>query len=139
MGAIRGLVGGLALAGLVTFAYEQKLYSTSSYLRDALNSLSKDMEALRIRHDVDESPSRPVVVEKLPFRDQVKYQVRLNVNESKQRSLKPSFIWQWNEQVLRGTNALYQTNWSNLASSAWNATKNGVHSLKTKISETPTV
>lgn len=76
MGAIRGLVGGLALAGLVTFAYEQKLYSTSSYLRNALNSLSKDMEALRIRHDVDESPSKPVVAEQLPFRDQIKYQVK---------------------------------------------------------------
>ena len=76
MGIVRGLATGIALAGLVTFAYEQKLYSTSSYLRNALDSLSKDMENLRIRHDVDESPSRPVVVEKLPFRDQVKYQVR---------------------------------------------------------------
>lgn len=75
MGAIRGLIGGLALAGLVTFAYEQKLYSTSAYLRNALDSLEKDMESLRIRHDVDESPSRPVVVEKLPFGEQVKYQV----------------------------------------------------------------
>ncbi|KAK9893346.1 hypothetical protein P389DRAFT_213231 [Cystobasidium minutum MCA 4210] len=118
MGMIRGLVSGLALSGLVTFAYEQKLYSTSSYLRNALDSLSKDMESLRIRHDVDESPSKPVVVERLPFREQVKYQ--------------------WNEQVLRGTNALYQTEWSKVASSAWNATKQGVNNLKTKISETPT-
>lgn len=77
MGVIRGLVSGLALAGLVTFAYEQKLYSTSSYLRNALDSLSKEMESLRIRHDIDESPSKPVIVEKLPFRDQVKYQVSL--------------------------------------------------------------
>lgn len=81
MGAIRGLIGGLALAGFITFAYEQKLYSTSSYLRNALNSLSKDMEALRIRHDIDESPSRPVVVEKLPFREQVKYQVRPSTSQ----------------------------------------------------------
>jgi hypothetical protein len=76
MGAIRGLVGGLALAGLVTFAYEQKLYSTSTDLRNALDTLSKDMESLRIRHDIDESPSKPLVVERLPFREQVKYQVR---------------------------------------------------------------
>jgi hypothetical protein len=76
MGAIRGLLGGLALAGIVTFAYEQKLYSTSTYLRTALDSLSKDMEKLRIRHDIDESPKTPLRVEKLPFNEQVKYQVR---------------------------------------------------------------
>lgn len=75
MGAIRGLLGGLTLAGIVTFAYEQKLYSTSNYVRNALDSLSKDMEALRIRHDVEENPSSPLVVEKLPVAEQFKYVV----------------------------------------------------------------
>ena len=76
MGAIRGLLGGLTLAGIVTFAYEQKIYSTSSYLRDGLHSLSNDMRALQRRQDSTDWPAGPVKVERLPLADQVRYQVR---------------------------------------------------------------
>jgi len=75
MGVIRGLLSGFALAGVVTFAYEQQIYNTSSYLRTALNSLSKDLDTLRIRRDPEEIPQEPVALERLPVSEQIKVQV----------------------------------------------------------------
>lgn len=75
MGAIRALLSGITLAGIVTFAYEQQIYNTSSYLRTALSGLSRDLDALRIRSTVDEIPQEPVQVEQLPVSEQIKVQV----------------------------------------------------------------
>lgn len=114
MGVIRGLISGFALAGIVTFAYEQQIYNTSSYLRTALNSLSKDLDALRIKSQVDEIPQEPVGLEKLPVSEQIKVQ--------------------WNEQLLRGMNGLYTTNWPEVASKAWTAAKNEASTLSKRLS-----
>ena len=75
MGVTRGLLTGFTLAGIVTFAYEQNLYSSSAYLRNALVSLSKDLDSLRIQSRVDEVPKEPVSLEKLRLGDQMKMQV----------------------------------------------------------------
>ena len=75
MGVIRGLLTGLTLAGIITVAYEQRLYSTSSYLRNALANLTKDLDSLRIQSRYDEVPLQPVRVDQLPLSEQVKVQV----------------------------------------------------------------
>lgn len=75
MGVIRGLISGFTIAGLITFAYEQQLYSTSSYLRNALTNLSKDLDALRIRSIPNEIPDRPLERARLPLGEQIKVQV----------------------------------------------------------------
>ena len=75
MGITRGLLTGFTLAGIVTFAYEQNLYSSSAYLRNALVSLSKDLDSLRIQSRVDEVPKEPVSLEKPRLGDQMKMQV----------------------------------------------------------------
>ena len=72
---IRGLLTGFTLAGIITVAYEQRLYSTSSYLRAALTSLSKELDALRIQSSPDVIPSQPMRLEQLPLGEQVKVQV----------------------------------------------------------------
>jgi len=75
MGVIRGLLTGFGLAGLVTFAYQQSIYSSSAYLRHALTSLSQDLDSLRIHNQPEDNPRAPVTLEKLPFGEQVKMQV----------------------------------------------------------------
>ena len=82
MGVTRGLLTGFTLAGIVTFAYEQNLYSSSAYLRNALVSLSKDLDSLRIQSRVDEMPKEPVQLEKLRLGDQMKMQVCASAEEA---------------------------------------------------------
>ena len=79
MGVIRGLLTGFTVAGAVTFAYQQNIYSSSNYLRNALTSLSQELDSLRIRSRVQEIPKEPVSLEKLPLGEQVKQQVHLSL------------------------------------------------------------
>jgi hypothetical protein len=75
MGVVRGLLTGFTLAGAVTFAYQQNIYSSSNYLRNALTSLSQELDSLRITSVVEETPKEPLSLEKLPLGGQVKQQV----------------------------------------------------------------
>ncbi|CAD6574717.1 MAG: hypothetical protein CYPHOPRED_005481 [Cyphobasidiales sp. Tagirdzhanova-0007] len=114
MGMIRGLLTGFTLAGIITVAYEQRLYSTSSYLRAALTSLSKELDALRIQSSPDVIPSQPMRLEQLPLGEQVKVQ--------------------WNEQLLRGIHGLYSTEWARLADTAWRVSKAEALEMKDRLS-----
>lgn len=76
MGVIRGLLTGFTLSGLVTLAYQQQIYSTSSTLRNALSSLSRDLDSLRVYTGPDHTlPTAPVTLAELPLGEQVKAQV----------------------------------------------------------------
>lgn len=75
MGVIRGLLTGFTLAGAATFAYQQNIYSSSNYLRNALTSLSKELDSLRIESRADVVLTEPVTLEQLPLGEQVKQQV----------------------------------------------------------------
>lgn len=73
--SIRGLLTGFATAGAATVAYNQKIYSTSDTLRQALTSLSKDLDSFRIQSNPEKALAAPQAWENLALGEQVKLQV----------------------------------------------------------------
>lgn len=135
MGVIRGLVTGFTLAGAVTFAYQQNIYSSSNYLRNALTSLSKELDSLRIQSRVDDIPREPVSLENLSLGEQVKQQVRRAcIFSFAEPGLTVASCQQWNAQLLRGVDGLYTTNWSQVAQRAWTVTQMEAKAIKDRLS-----
>ena len=66
---------GFAIAGAATVAYNQKIYSTSDTLRQALTSLSKDLDSFRIQSNPEKALAAPQAWENLALGEQVKLQV----------------------------------------------------------------
>lgn len=76
MGVIRGLLTGFTISSLCIVAYTQQIYSTSSYLRKTLTSLTRDLDSLRIHSTTDDVAIVPKHRAELDVGEQVKVQVR---------------------------------------------------------------